>query len=87
MVTSKKKIQARQAREAASPSTGFTKKQRQRLAKQRAACEADQVRLQVETGTTGGVRPAREPTVPYRDLRPKGGFFTKGQKSGPLTKA
>ena len=82
MVTNKTK----RATRARQPNMGLTKKQRQRLAKQRVGAETEQVRLQVETGTKAGVRPAKEPTAPYRDLRPKGGYFTKGQKSGPLTK-
>lgn len=82
MIVTKAKLATR----ARQPNVGMTKKQRQRLERHRAATERDQVRLLVETKTSGSTRPKKQPDAICRDLRPKGGYITKGQKSGPLTK-
>ena len=62
----------------------MTRKQRERLAKGRENFMA-QVRLSVETSTSGSVRPTHKPHRPYLNLAPKTGYFTKGVKSGPIT--
>ena len=93
MIVTKEKLETRRAQ----PNVGLTKKQRALLDKQRKATMADQARVEGEVNkefkaagqklrVSGSTRPGKKPDAVCRDLRPKGGYFTKGQKSGALTK-